>query len=105
MITFNQQGEIDITGTIIYTGTAGNYINNSNVFPIRFYNDLAYVIDLYIYDTKTGLETKLYSVSLTAGQIYYDTYNYIFKNGDYLKAYSDIAGSTFILTISDKTLV
>jgi hypothetical protein len=42
---------------------------------------------------------------LTAGQIYYDTYNYIFKDGDYLKAYSDIAGSTYILTVSDKTLV
>ena len=103
MMSFNEQGEIDVTGTILYTGTAGIMPVNNAVSQIRVSNNAAYTYELFRFDFVSGLTTKIYSFSLDAGDVFTDDYNYLLKDGDYLIAYTDIPGTNYLITVFDAT--
>jgi hypothetical protein len=103
MISFNKQGEIDVTGTILYTSAGDIGPINTSVTQIRVSNNAAYTYELFRFDFVSGLTTKIYSFSLDAGDVFTDDYNYLLKDGDYLIAYTDIPGTNYLITVFDAT--
>jgi hypothetical protein len=89
-----EQGEIDIAGTVLYTGTFSSG-SNSKIIQLKFYNSLAYVLTLEKYDAATATSKVLYSLTLNAGDSITDSAIYALKEGDKLIAYSDIPGTSY----------
>lgn len=88
---FSNQGTLSTSGTIIHTAPDNNV---SEVRSLRFNNPSAYTLTLTKYTS--GTPTIIYSLGLSAGDIVTDTFNYYLQEGDYIKATSNITGTTFI---------
>ena len=93
MAEFVEQGEVDILGTTLYTGTGG--IAYAKISLLRFYNPLAYVLTLERYDALTATSEVIYRLSLSAGDTVTDDLLYALDTGDKLVVYSDIPGTTY----------
>jgi len=101
MKNYNEQGEIDVTGTVLFTASPTESPINSSVNQIRINNSAAYTFELFRFDFESSNLIKIYSFNLDAGDVFTDSYNYILKAGDYLIAYSDIPGTNYLITIFD----
>jgi hypothetical protein len=84
-------GTVDITGTILYTAPAGG----ATISALRFSNPAAYDITISRFDNIDGTTLDLYSLSLAAGDIVSDTYNYTLKDGDYIMLTSSVVGTVY----------
>jgi hypothetical protein len=93
MAEFSKQGILSITGTLLATGGANTIF--TKVFNLRFNNPLAYTIQLYKYEAATTTTTLIYNLSLSAGDTVTDNFTYALNPGDELKAFSNIAGTTY----------
>lgn len=91
-----EQGEIDIAGTVLYTGSAGSGAS-TKVLQLKFYNPLAYVFTLERYDAITATSKILYALKLNAGDSVTDSAIYALKEGDRLIAYADIPGTSYYI--------
>lgn len=101
MITYNQQGEIDVTGTVLFTASPSINLLTSSVNQIRISNPAAYTFELFRFDFENSSLIKIYSFNLDAGDVFTDSYNYFLNPGDYLIAYTDIPGTNYLITIFD----
>jgi len=90
-----KQGEVDTTGTLLYTGT--NSPLSTKVTIMRFYNPLAYVLTLERYEDATGTTEILYELNLSAGDTVTDDLLYALKYNDTLTIYSDIPGTSYYI--------
>lgn len=90
-----QQGEVNILGTTLYTGSNGIIL--TKITTLRFYNPLAYVLTLERYDATTATSETLYELTLGAGDTVTDDLTYALKEGDKLVVYSDIPGTTYYI--------
>ena len=88
---FSNQGTLSTLGTIIHTAPDNNV---SEIRLLRFNNPSAYTLTLTKYTS--GTPTQVYSVNLSAGDTITDSFQYFLNEGDYIKATSNIAGTTFI---------
>jgi hypothetical protein len=88
---FSNQGTLLTTGTIIHTAPDNNV---SEIRLLRFNNPLAYTLTLTKYTS--GSPTQVYSINLSAGDTVTDSFQYFLSEGDYIKATSNIVGTTFI---------
>jgi hypothetical protein len=95
MSEFVKQGEIDIAGTLLYTGTQAAVL--SRVITLSFNNPLAYVLTLERYDAATTSTIVLYEINLAAGDTVNDTLTYALNAGDTLTVYSDIPGTSYYI--------
>lgn len=89
-----EQGEVDVTGTVLYTGSLSS-VSSTKILQLKFYNPLAYVLTLERYDAATATSKILYSLTLDAGDSVTDSATYALKEGDRLIAYSDIPGTSY----------
>lgn len=93
-MNFGNQGTLTaVTGTIIHTAPDNN---RSEVQSMRFTNTAAFVLTVQKYTASTTTTTTIYTVSLDEGDIFTDEYGYHLDENDYIKAISDVAGTTFI---------
>ena len=88
---FSNQGTLSTLGTIIHTAPDNNV---SEIRLLRFNNPSAYTLTLTKYTS--GTPTQVYSINLSAGDTITDSFQYFLNEGDYIKATSNIAGTTFI---------
>jgi len=95
MAEFVKQGDVDITGTLLYTGSQAP--NLSRVMTLSFNNSLAYVLTLERYDAATASTIVLYEITLAAGDTVNDTLTYALNAGDTLTVYSDIVGTSYYI--------
>ena len=95
---FSNQGTLSVSGTVLHTAPDNNM---SEVQSMRFTNTAAFVLTLQKYTLSTASTTTIYTVSLDDGDIFTDQFTYHLDQGDYIKATSDIAGTTFIVKGED----
>lgn len=88
-----EQGEVNVTGTVVATGTTG--ILSTKITTMKFYNPLAYTITLERYNASTATTNVLYEFNLDAGDSITDTMIYALNTGDTLTVYSSIPGTTY----------
>ena len=95
MAEFSIQGVLSTTGTVLATGTPviGTFL--SYVSTMRFNNPSAYTLQLYKYEALTATTTLIYNLNLAAGDTVTDTLRYALNEGDQIKAYSNITGTTY----------
>lgn len=89
------QGELDVAGTILCTGTDQRILVKLN--NLRFNNPAAYVLTLERYDAATATSQVIYELTLDAGDTVTDNFIYALKNGDKLVAYSDVPGTSYYI--------
>jgi hypothetical protein len=91
---FSNQGTLTaVSGTVIHTAPDNN---RSEMQSMRFTNKAAFVLTVQKYTAATAATTTIYTVSLDEGDIFTDEYGYHLDENDYIKAISDVAGTTFI---------
>jgi hypothetical protein len=95
MAEFSLQGNINIAGTLLATGSLG--IALTRVITLSFNNPLAYVLTLEKYDAAAASTIVLYEVTLAAGDTINDTLSYALNPGDTLTVYSDIPGTSYYI--------
>jgi hypothetical protein len=92
---FSNQGTlVAVSGTIIHTAPDNNI---SEVQSMRFTNTAAFVLTVQKYNAATAATTTIYTLNLSAGDIVTDTFNYNLSENDYIKAISNVAGTTFMI--------
>jgi len=92
---FSNQGTlVAVSGTIIHTAPDNNI---SEVQSMRFTNTAAFVLTVQKYTAATAATTTIYTLNLSAGDIVTDTFNYNLSENDYIKAISNVAGTTFMI--------
>lgn len=96
MAEFTQQGDLSLTGTVLYTGTSGGVLF-SRVINMRFNNPVAYDLKLEKYEASTSTTIVIYDLSLSAGDTVTDDLLYLLNPGDELIASSNVAGTTYYL--------
>ena len=94
MAEFIKQGNLSVTGTVLYTGT-GTAL--SKVILLRFNNPAAYDLTLEKFDYTTSTSIVVYDLSLSAGDTVTDNLIYGLKPGDQLIATSNIIGTTYYM--------
>ena len=94
MTEFSNQGELSITGTVLLTGGPPTE-QLDKISSIRFYNPLAYSIQLYRYEALTFTTTLIYNLNLSAGDTLTDNLAYLLNAGDQIIAYSNILGTSY----------
>lgn len=95
MAEFSLQGDINIAGTVLVTGSSA--IPLTKVLTLSFNNPLAYVLTLEKYDALTASTIVLYEITLAAGDTVNDTLTYALNAGDTLTVYSDIPGTSYYI--------
>ena len=95
MEEFSVQGVLSTTGTVLATGTPAVDVFLSKVTSMRFNNPSAYTLQLYKYEALTATTRLIYNLSLAAGDTVTDTLTYALNEGDQIKAYSNITGTTY----------
>ena len=100
MAEFSKQGDLSITGTVLYTGSRGGAAL-TKVTNLRFNNPAAYDLRLEKYEASTGITTVIYDLTLSAGDTVTDSLNYALNPGDQLIAVSNISGTTYYVYGSD----
>ena len=92
---FSNQGTlVAVSGTIIHTAPDNNI---SEVQSMRFTNTASFVLTVQKYTAATAATTTIYTLNLSAGDIVTDTFNYNLSENDYIKAISNVAGTTFMI--------
>lgn len=98
MTEFSIQGTLSTSGTVLATGTPVSGTLLTKVSSMRFNNSLAYTLQVYKYEAATLTTTLLYNLSLSAGDTVTDTLSYALNDGDQIKVYSNITGTTYYAT-------
>ena len=93
MAEFVKQGEVDLSGTILYTGSTSTTL--TKIVALRFYNSVAYVLTLERYDAVTATSEVIYRLTLDAEDTVTDNLLYALNAGDQLTVYSDVPGTTY----------
>lgn len=93
MAEFVEQGEVNVLGTTLYTGSSSPVL--AKITTLRFYNPLAYVLTLERYNALTATSEVIYELTLSAGDTVTDDLLYALNTGDKLVVYSDIPGTTY----------
>lgn len=93
MAEISIQGTLSTTGTVLLTGNGSTI--KAKLMNMRFNNSLAYTLQVYKYEAETSTTTLLYDLSLSAGDTVTDNLMYALNNGDEIKAFSNIAGTTY----------
>lgn len=93
MAEFVKQGEVDLSGTILYTGSTSTTL--TKIIALRFYNSVAYVLTLERYDAVTATSEVIYRLTLDAEDTVTDNLLYALNAGDQLTVYSDVPGTTY----------
>jgi hypothetical protein len=96
MAEFSKQGDVSITGTVLYTGTSGGTLL-AKVVSMRFNNPAAYDLKLEKYEASTSTTTTIYDLTLSAGDTVTDNLSYALNPGDELIATSNIVGTTYYI--------
>jgi hypothetical protein len=96
MAEFSKQGDVAITGTVLFTGTSGGALL-SKILTMRFNNPLAYDLKLEKYESSTATTTTIYDLTLAAGDTVTDNLSYALNAGDQLIVTSNIAGTTYYI--------
>jgi hypothetical protein len=96
MAEFSKQGDIAVTGTVLFTGSS-DVTSLSRIFNMRFNNPAAYTLKLEKFEFASSITTVIYDLSLAAGDIVTDNLNYALNPGDQLIASSNITGTTYYL--------
>ena len=96
MAEFSKQGDIAVTGTVLFTGTSGGALL-SKILNMRFNNSAAYDLKLEKYEASTSTTTTIYDLTLSAGDTVTDNLSYALNPGDQLIATSNIPGTTYYL--------
>ena len=95
MTEFSVQGTLSTLGTTLVTGTSGTAGFLSKLSTMRFNNPLNYTLQVYKYEASTATTILLYDLSLSGGDTVTDNLQYVLNEGDEIKAYSNIAGTTY----------
>jgi hypothetical protein len=95
MAEFSFQGTLSTSGTVIATGAKSTTTLLNKVTILRFNNSSAYTLQLYKYEASSATTTLIYNLTLSAGDTVTDNLIYALNPGDYLKAYSNITGTTY----------
>jgi hypothetical protein len=93
MAEFVAQGEVNILGTTLYTGSASGVL--TKITTLRFYNASAYTLRLERYDALTTSSEVIYDLTLSAGDTVSDNFLYALNPGDQLIVYTNIPGTTY----------
>lgn len=96
MAEFSKQGNIAVTGTVLYTGALSE-TSLTKVFAMRFNNPAAYDLKLEKYEASTSTTTTIYDLTLSAGDTVTDNLSYALNPGDELIATSNIVGTTYYI--------
>jgi hypothetical protein len=96
MAEFSKQGDVAVTGTVLFTGTSGGALL-SKILSIRFNNPAAYSLKLEKYEASTSTTTTIYDLSLAAGDTVTDNFSYALNPGDELIVSSNIVGTTYYI--------
>lgn len=94
MAEFSKQGDVSITGTVLYTGTSTESLL-TKVIIMRFNNPAAYDLKLEKYDAATSTTNTIYDLTLSAGDTVTDNLSYALNPGDQLIVTSNIVGTTY----------
>ena len=92
-------GTISITGTIIFTGTVGK----ATIYSLRFNNPAAYDITVSRYNDSDGSTLDLYNLSLAAGDIVSDGYQYSLNENDYIIITCSVLGTVYTAMVNYAT--
>jgi hypothetical protein len=96
MAEFSKQGNVAITGTVLFTGTSGGQLL-SKILSIRFNNPVAYSLKLEKYEAATSTTVTIYDLSLAAGDTVTDNFSYALNAGDELTVTSNVVGTTYYI--------
>ena len=96
MAEFSKQGDVSVTGTVLFTGTSGG-VSLSKILTMRFNNPAAYDLKLEKYEASTSTTTTIYDLTLSAGDTVTDNLSYALNPGDELIATSNIVGTTYYI--------
>lgn len=94
MAEFSKQGDVSVTGTVLYTGTL-NASLLTKILSMRFNNPAAYNLKLEKYEAATSTTTTIYDLTLSAGDTVTDNLSYALNPGDQLIVTSSIVGTTY----------
>lgn len=94
MVEFNKQGVLATTGTVLHTGVSSASFS-SKVALLRFNNPAGFTLTLQRYEASTASTITLYTLTLSAGDIVTDAFNYSLEEGDQLIATSNVTGTTY----------
>jgi hypothetical protein len=98
MATIVRQGILAVGSNVIFTGfDSKNYITES----IMLNNSSAYTIQIKRFDHLANTTTTLCSLTLDPGDTIFDTTKYPINQRDRLIIDSPIAGTNYLLTISE----
>jgi hypothetical protein len=96
MAEFSKQGDVSVTGTVLFTGTSGG-VSLSKILTMRFNNPAAYDLKLEKYEASTSTTITIYDLTLSAGDTVTDNLSYALNPGDELIATSNIVGTTYYI--------
>jgi hypothetical protein len=96
MAEFSKQGDVAITGTVLFTGTTSLSLL-SKILTMRFNNPAAYDLKLEKYEASTTTTTTIYDLTLAAGDTVTDNLSYALNSGDQLIVTSNIVGTTYYI--------
>jgi hypothetical protein len=96
MAEFSKQGNVSVTGTVLFTGTSGGQVL-SKILAMRFNNPAAYDLKLEKYETASNITTTIYDLSLAAGDTVTDDFSYALNPGDQLIVSSNVVGTTYYI--------
>jgi hypothetical protein len=94
MAEFSKQGDLSLTGTVLFTGSSDG-TSLSRIISMRFNNPAAYTLKLEKFEYATSSTVVIYDLSLSAGDTITDNLNYALNPGDELIATSNIPGTTY----------
>ena len=95
MAEFTKQGDVLITGTVLYTGSSGTIL--TKVLSMRFNNSVAYDLLLEKFNAATSTTTTIYNLSLSAGDTVTDNLVYALDIGDELIVTTNVLGTTYYI--------
>jgi hypothetical protein len=96
MAEFSKQGDVAITGTVLFTCTSSGQLL-SKILAMRFNNPAAYDLKLEKYEAAANITTTIYDLNLSAGDTVTDNFSYALNPGDALIVTSNIAGTTYYI--------
>lgn len=91
---FSNEGTVSTSGTILHTAPENNI---SEVYFIRFYNSLPYILTISKYTESTSTTINMYSLDLNGGDIPTDEFRYLLDEGDRIEASCNIPGTTYTI--------
>jgi hypothetical protein len=96
MAEFSKQGNVAVTGTVLFTGSSSVSLL-TKVLTLRFNNPAAFQLRLSKFEAATSTTTIIYTLNLSSGDTLTDSLSYALNPGDQLIATSNIAGTTYYI--------